>query len=110
MLHHGQVVGDEQIRQVQLVLQVHQQVNDLRLDRHVERRHRLVADDELWIERERARDTDALALAAGELVWIGVHLRRSQAHPLEQGLDQFVGALAFRQAVHFQGLADDAPG
>ena len=44
--HHRQIVGDEQVRQPELVLQVREQVEDLRLDRHVERRHRLVADDQ----------------------------------------------------------------
>ena len=42
--------------------------SDLRLDRDVERRDRLVGDDELRLQDERARDADALALAARELV------------------------------------------
>jgi len=33
---------------------------------------RLVADDELGVERERTRDADTLALAAGELVRVAV--------------------------------------
>ena len=41
-----------------------QQVDDLGLDRNVERRDRLVGDDELRLDRERTSDTDALALAA----------------------------------------------
>ena len=45
-----------------------QQRNDLRLDRHVERRGRLVGDDQLRLGRQRERDDDALAHAAGELV------------------------------------------
>ncbi len=47
--HDLQVVRDEQIGDAQLLLQVHQQVQHLRLDRHVERRHRLVGDDQLRI-------------------------------------------------------------
>ena len=66
--HDRQVVGDEQVRQAELALQVLEQVDDLRLDRHVERRHRLVADDQLRVQAERPGDADALALAAGELV------------------------------------------
>ncbi len=62
VLHDGQVVGDEQVCQTELPPQVEQQVQDLRLDRHVERRHRLVADDEIRGQRERACDSDALAL------------------------------------------------
>ena len=68
VLDHRQVVRDEQVRQAELALQVHQQVDDLRLDRHVERGDRLVADDQLRVERQRPRDADALPLAAGELV------------------------------------------
>ena len=41
-----QVVGDEQIGQAEPVLQVEQQVEDLRLHRDVERRDRLVGDDQ----------------------------------------------------------------
>ena len=63
-----QVVRDEDVRQVEVALQVLQEVEDLRLHRHVERRNRLVADDELRVDRESARDADALALTARELV------------------------------------------
>ena len=54
-VHHGDAVGhlgddaevvrDEQQRQVELLLQLAQQVENLRLDRDVERRRRLVGDD-----------------------------------------------------------------
>ena len=52
-----------------------EQVEDLRLDRHVERGGRLVEDQQLRLGRERARDQRALAHAAGELVRIGVRDR-----------------------------------
>ena len=50
-----------------LGLQLDEQVEDRRLHRDVERRGRLVADDELRVARERAGDRDALLEAAGEL-------------------------------------------
>ena len=59
-------------RSARAALQVAQQVEDLRLDRDVERRDRLVGDEQLGVERERARDADALALAARELVRVAV--------------------------------------
>jgi serine kinase of HPr protein (carbohydrate metabolism regulator) len=49
--HHRQVVGHEDVGEPELVLDVLQQVDDLRLDRDVERGHRLVADDELRPQR-----------------------------------------------------------
>ena len=68
-------MGDEQVGQAELLLQVFEQVDDLGLDRDVERRDRLVGDDEIGVGRERAGDADALPLAAGELVRVAV--RRS---------------------------------
>ena len=48
-------------------LQLDEQVEDRGLHGDVERRGRLVADDELRVAGERARDRDALLQAAGEL-------------------------------------------
>ena len=42
------------------------QLEDLRLDRHVERADRLVAHQQLRLEDHGARDGHALALAAGQ--------------------------------------------
>src|SRR3546814_19525113 len=63
---HRQVVGDEDERQLELLLEVLQQVDDLRLDRDVERRDRLVADHHLGAAGKGAGDADALALPAGD--------------------------------------------
>ena len=64
----AEVVRDEDVREVEVVLEVVEQVDHLRLDRDVERGDRLVGDDQLRVQRERARDADPLALPAGELV------------------------------------------
>ena len=65
--HGREIVRDEEVREAEAPLQVHQEVEDLRPHRDVERRHRLVADDERRIGRERSGDRDALPLPAGEL-------------------------------------------
>ena len=49
-------------------LQILQQVHDLRLDRDIERRDRLVANDQFGFCRECPCDADALTLTAGEFV------------------------------------------
>ena len=64
VLDHRQVVGDEKVCQVELLLEVFQKVDDLRLDRDVESGDRLVADDEQRLDRQRPRDADALPLTA----------------------------------------------
>ncbi len=75
----AEVVRDEHERQPQLALQVAQEVQDLRLDRHVERRDGLVADDEPRVRGERPREADALALAARELVRVALRVRGGEA-------------------------------
>ena len=57
------VVGDEDVGEAELVLQVLEQVDDLRLDRDVEGGDRLVGDDQLRLYRQGPRDADPLALA-----------------------------------------------
>jgi hypothetical protein len=84
VLHHRQVVGDEDIGEAEAPLQVLQQVDDLRLDRDVERRHRLVADDQARLDRQGAGDGDALPLAAGEFVGVARGMRFCEADELQQ--------------------------
>ena len=56
VLHDREVVGDEHHRELVARLHVLEQVEDLRLHRHVERGHRLVADDQLGLgDRSAAR-------------------------------------------------------
>src|SRR5439155_1767155 len=68
MLDDGDVVGDEEVGKPELLLQIAEQVDDLRLNRDVERRNRLVADDKPRVERQRAGNADALALSARKFV------------------------------------------
>ncbi len=104
-----EVVGDEQVRQPELPLQVLHQVDDLRLDRDVERGDRLVGDDEVRIERECAGEADALALAAAELVRVAGGCVRGQADDLKQLADALADRLApADEAVHPERLSDDA--
>ena len=63
------------------LLEVLEQVHDLRLDRDVERRDRLVADEEVRVQRERPGEPDALALAARELVRVPRTRRPRGARP-----------------------------
>ena len=70
MAHDQQVMGDEQIGQAEFFLQLIEHVDDLRLNRYVQRGDRLVADDEVGIDRQRAGDADALPLAAGKFVGV----------------------------------------
>ena len=68
----------------QALLQFQEQIDDLRLHRDVERRDRLVGDDERRIEGEGTREADPLALAAAELVRVPVEVRRVEPDQPEQ--------------------------
>ena len=70
--NHAEVVRDQQQRQVELALHLAQQLEDLRLHRHVQRGRRLVGDDERRPAGERDRHHHALPHAAGQLVRIVV--------------------------------------
>src|ERR1019366_7271357 len=117
-LHHDDVVGevlddadvvrDEEKRQAEIALQLGQEVEDLRLDRYVECRRRLVADDESWLHRQGARDGDALALAAGEFVRIALERVAAHADLLDELLESRApGAGIHLRAQRLQAFFED---
>jgi hypothetical protein len=67
----AEVMRDEQHRHAVLFLQSGQKLEDLRLHGHIERRGRLIGDQQLRFIGKRHRDHDALSLATGQLVRIG---------------------------------------
>ena len=106
-LDDGKVVGDEQIRQVVLLLNIAKKVQNLSLNGHVESRNGLVGHDELRVNRKRAGDADTLTLAAGELVRIALAVAGRKANDLEQLL-RLLQALALAHlGMDKQRLADD---
>ena len=94
MADHRQVVGDEDVGDLQLLLQLVEQVEHLRLHRQVERGDRLVADDDVGVQCQRAGDADALALAAGELLRVLVGGLGAEADEVEQAPHPHVAVLA----------------
>ena len=65
---HG--MGDEEVGEAEVALELREEVDDLGADADVEGGDGLVADDELGPEGEGTGDSDPLALASGELVRI----------------------------------------
>src|SRR5215469_10567173 len=109
MLNDGEIVSNEQVGQIFFALQVHHQIDDLRLDRDVERRNRFVTNDELRVQCERARDTDALALPAGEFMRITAHLMAAQSDLVKERSDPLLLLLATGDTVNLQRFADNVP-
>ena len=72
-------MGNKQKCDAHLALQIEHQIDNLRAYRHVQRRYRFIGNHHFWIERQRAGNTDALALAAGKLVRIAPGMFRLQS-------------------------------
>jgi len=72
MADDAEIMRDEEIGEVELVLQIVEQVEHLRLDRDVEGGDRLVGDDEARPQHKGAGDGDALTLAAREHVRVAL--------------------------------------
>ena len=101
-------MSDEQIRHAELLLQLLEHVDYLRLYRNVERGDRLVADDELGIDGEGPRYADPLALTAGEFVRVAPRVLGVEADRLHQ-VEYLLAALLLigAEAVNIQRLAYD---
>ncbi len=107
VLDHAQVMADKQIGQPQFVAQVHEQVENLRLNRHIQRRHRLVAHQQFRLHRQRTGNADALTLTAAELMRIALAQLRAEPGTLQLGTDVIIGPFTVGQAVQQRALPDD---
>ena len=105
---HTQVVRHQDHRHVELVAQPVDQLQDLLLHGHVERRGRLVGDEQLRLADQRHGDHDALPLAAGELVRVVVVAagRAGDADQAEHLHDPLPGLRLGHAAVQPQRLGD----
>jgi hypothetical protein len=95
-----EVVRDEQHGRVALLGEPEHEIHDLGLGGHVERRGRLVGDEEGRVAGQSHRDHDALAHAARELMWVVVHpLPGVRDVDVVEGLDGDLGGLALSDAL-----------
>ena len=60
----------EQICQIIFPLQIFEKVDDLRLDRHIQRGNSFITDDQLWLEDQRPGNSDTLPLTTGKRMGI----------------------------------------
>jgi hypothetical protein len=102
-------VGDEEVGEPALPAEGEHQPEQLRPDRDVQHRDRLVRHDQLRSDHERTGDHDTLALAARQFMGIagGVLLGGAQAGSIE-GAEDALATLARRaKAVDDQRLGDE---
>src|SRR5579885_109618 len=110
--HHAEIVSDENDGGAELVLQVENNVEDLRLDGDIERGGRLVSNQHLRIARKRHCDHGALTHAPGQLmrVSLGALLRLGNTGEAQHGdrlVPRILAADVFVQQHRFRNLAAD---
>ena len=114
VLDDGKIMRNKNHCQVEFLSQIVQQIQNLRLDRHIQGRYRLVGDHQLRPNNERPGDGNPLALAAGKLMGEPPHVRRRETHAIEHfrhASMSFVGAEAFVDIQGFgQNVVDGHPG
>ena len=103
--HHGEVVAHQHAGQLARGGQVGQQVQHLRLHRHVQRRGRLVEQQHRRARDQRPGDGHALPLPARELVREAEARGAGQRHLVQRAGDARLGPA---DAVHQQRLGQDA--
>ena len=68
-----EVVGNKNHGEVQILSELHQEIEDLRLDRDIEGGYRFVRENQPWFRGERPRYGDPLSLTAREFMRIFPH-------------------------------------
>ena len=111
---NGKIVRYEQERYAQPVAQVAEQIEDLRLDPHVQRRQRFVGDDQLGFNDQCTGQCNPLPLPPGQGMWITITVFGSQANRLQHGHGSTLpaGCLAYAKVIQWfcQCLQNGPPG
>ena len=105
---HPEIVGDEQDRHPKFGLQAAHQIEDLRLNRHIERRGRLIGDQQRGLAHQRERDQHALPHAAGKLMGPGVVAlgRARNLNEFKHLKHALAAAAGIEPLMHEQGFPD----
>jgi hypothetical protein len=101
----GEIVRDEDKRHPQPPPEVAEQVENTRGDRDIERRRRLVAEQEAGWNDDRTCDRDTLALAARKLRRPGLEQSLGKSHHLH-GVEHLRPTLRAARARGAQPLSD----
>src|SRR4029078_7123989 len=99
-------MGDEEIGDIGLILQLQEEPEDAFLDNLVEGRGHLIANDELGIRRKRPRYADALLLAARQFARQTVDQVLAELDLLEQVDHLAVALLAPEAQIELERTAD----
>ena len=105
--HDREIVGDDEKGEPEPLLERHEEVDHLGLDRDIQRRDGLVGDEHRRVERKGPREADALPLTAGELVRIPVVVLGREPDGRQHLLDALPPDVAVSLFVDRQRRPDD---
>lgn len=80
VVNHVRIVADQHHSQIARLFQLVEQVEDLRLHRHVQRRSRFIQQQQLRPQQQCAHNRHALPLAARQLMRVAIQQARIQPH------------------------------
>ncbi|EAQ22895.1 hypothetical protein ROS217_12206 [Roseovarius sp. 217] len=105
-LHDPQIMRDEQKTHAFFALQLRQKLQNLRLNGHIERRCRLIGNQDVGFVGQRHGDHHPLPLSTGQLMRIGPQTacRLANPHPLQQFHDARLGRHTGQPLVQLQAL------
>ena len=69
-----QIMGDKKIGKFEFALQLFKQIKNLSLYRDIQRGSRFVKDQQLGVQNQSPGQGDALALSAGKLMGVAIHM------------------------------------
>src|SRR5262249_41733503 len=105
---NAEIMGNEEVGEVELVAEIFEEIDDLCLDGHVERRDCLVANNKFGPQRERTCNTDALALSTAHFVGVAAGKLFRQAADVQQLMDTpFLRPPVRLDVMHADRFADD---
>ena len=107
--YHGEVVGNKQIGELQLLLEVYQKIDHLGLNGNVQCRNGLVADEEPGIDGKCPGDADPLSLPSGKFMRISLKDVFMKPHHLKELTDPLESLSLRPLPVNDHGLLDDCP-
>ncbi len=104
VFHDIEAVGDEEITQAHIALQIEQEIEHLALHGDIERGDGFVTDDELGLQCNGARDANALALPTAEFEREAVGRGGAEADFVEQISHPLPPFLRCADLLHDEGL------
>ena len=98
-------MGNKDVGQITLFLQLYQKVEYLRLNGNVQCRDRLIADHHLRIDAQCTGNANTLTLTARELMGIAIHVLPAHIDRFQQIADDFALLLLVLDTVMAQRIS-----